>query len=321
MLLKFEFNASKQERAHRALEHNGITDHEIRQKRMRDAQEKGRLDVYSYGSMLFEGLTAQKVQHVRACVKNMAARFNQAIDYYGGIDGYRKFTLGLVPALGQETHGLIQTIPIESADDFIKFYTALSTRENPVNNPHYSFNKGIDVETQDGTRDCITCLSDVDGPLHVGDKLTETETSVILAHAVGPDYLLDGEVFRDTGEIKYVPLKPHQKTAAAYAFFCWSAHQKLNMPNPYLERIVNGINEVRAKMYAPLRLKLEAREDGGGNPEGLATRFNLKGGGASTIVGDPTFSEYIAANNKLNQILENNPTYAKWRQNREWEPQ
>lgn len=179
----FEFTPAELKKAHKVLIENGILDKAKRDSRIALHQRTGKISNFSYGSLLFQALTEQEITSTKAVAKNMGARFHQAITVYAGEDGRRKLTLAMEPIEGEETHGLIQTIKVNSAADFFEFYEGLSIRENSVNNPHYDLSDTIDVTTEDGrTVTCLTCLSDVNGPLYVGGKLSEDEIASILAY-------------------------------------------------------------------------------------------------------------------------------------------
>ena len=313
----FEFTPKELEQAHKVLSQNGIVDKAKRDERIVAAQTTGQISIFSYGSLLFQALTDQKPKEEKASVKGYAARFHQAIDMYGGEEWRRKLTLALEPSENKTTHGLIQTVEIESAAAFLDYYKNLSTRENPVNNPHYSFSDTVEARTEGGESvTCITCLSDLDGPLYTSGKLSEDEIAVILAHTKGPRQLLDSEAFRlaTEGKIKYLPLQPHQQTGAAYAFHCLAAYNALKLPNTYLERIVDKINKVRGRMSPLLRKGLEAKENKCGDKEaGLAPRCNHGSNSKPGIVeAFNQFKKYEKANAHLNDILMANQAFVTW---------
>lgn len=316
---KFTFTPDQLDAARTALSKNGITDPAIQDERIKDAQETGRIAMFAYGSLLHRVHTDKGITQSKAFVKNMAARFNQAFTYYGGDAGLPTLMLGMEPMEGEVTHGALQEFEIHSAEDFIDFYNDLQVRENPVNNPIYSFNEVVEVETESGQKvKCISCLSSTNGPLYLGgvppeEQLTEDEQAYILAHAIGSGDRLDNGTFRETGNVQFADLQAHHKTGAAYVYHYLDSYRKWGFPeNAYLERLVKKINRIRQDMVDTGRDIVTAAENSGDRPDGLSPRFEEIAEDRRETPEQVAW-KYIAANDKLHNILMKNDAYPEWR--------
>lgn len=326
----FTFTPEQLKKAYKALIKNGIKDRAIQDERITQAQETGKVSIFAYGSLLHTAHTDQTIISTKAHVKGMSARFTQAFTYYGGEAGRSTLMLALEKDKNGVTYGAIQEVGIASAKDFIKFYDDLQIRENPVNNPIYSFNDTIEVETAQGQKvRCITCLSNTDGPLHLvhkglseKERLTLDEEALILAHAVGPDQRLNNAIFRKTKgttkkNVQFVSLQAHQKTGAAYLYHYLATYREWGFPpNDYLEQLLDKVNTYRRDMYPLGRNFLEESENKGDRTYGLIPRQkNVSHIFAKHSQAD-VFNKYVLANDKLNNIMMKNPNYKNWK--REW---
>lgn len=329
MTVHFDFDESELKLAREALAKNGITNPEKQNERIKQAQETGKISIFAYGSLLHTVHTNKDITSTKAFVEGMSAKFTQAFTYYGGESGRPTLMLAAEKDENGIMHGAVQTVKLKSAQEFIEYYNELQAREDPVNNPIYQFNDTITVTTIDGQKiECITCLSNTNGPLHLehdhlneDERLTLDEQALILAHAMGEGWRIDNEEFRKVdGKVegfKKANLQAHHLTGAAYVYHYLASYRKWGFPkNEHLETLVERMNYYRDSMYPPGKGELVYAENTGDKPERLEPRDEYLSSGFNRLTQEEVAKRHIAAQDKLNNILLKNPNYRSW--DREW---
>src|SRR5690606_38253400 len=124
------------------------------------------------------------------------------------------------------------------------------------------------------------------------------------AHITGQGHRLDNGVFRNSGDIKFLPLDGHHLTAATYVYYYLDSYKKWGFPqNEYLERIVDKINRIRRDMAPETRGVLEALENKSERPVGLSQRYNEISDDSVPEDQETVFKNFVAALDKLNAFL------------------
>ena len=319
----FTFTDDELKEARKIFVNNGEPDTAKQDKLMKEAQETGKISIFGFGSLMHTAHTDQEIKTTKGHVDDMSIKIRHAWNYYGGEAGKSGLMISLDEDKGAIAHGLIQEVEIKSAADFLKYYDNLQVRENPVNNPIYNTTETIEVTTENGeTVTCISCLCDKESPLYIGDELTIDEQAVIVVHGMGSDQRLDNAVFREAADftadsVQFLDLQAHQKTNSAYFYNLAVARKALGFPSDdYLDGLIDRINANRRDMYSPGRDMLESAENTGDRPEGLAPRDQGLSDEFAAQTQEDVFKKYVAANDKLQDILMDNEAYRNW--DREW---
>ncbi|MCK6418166.1 MAG: gamma-glutamylcyclotransferase [Alphaproteobacteria bacterium] len=274
MTKKIELSAADRDRVDEALrEYMKVESAADREEIIDTMEQEGALYSFGFGSLIKDPHVSGLKRYNDFVLKGQVARFNCAFTFYGGTKNLPSLMYGLEPDENGLTPGVVDEKPLiedgkpMSVDGIVTFIREFGVRENPPGNPIYKI-RFVRVENPEGmTKLAVACVTDPDGPLFVGDKLTIDQKAILIANEWGTQL---------NPRDKSAQNKPGQRTIASYLYDVIDARLKCGFPvEAPLWELLRKVNYYRAQMHPDKREFLELMESGiGQNEPGKAQRQN-----------------------------------------------